>query len=73
MQALKVRQKLEEIISVLPDIKLKEGIDFASYLRDKVPMPSEELAEFKLRPALIVSKDSNNKRLNDGFIESMNA
>ena len=34
----------------------------------KVPMPSEELAEFKLRPALIVSKDSNNKRLNDVII-----
>ena len=40
MQVLKVRQKLEEIISVLPDIKLKEVIDFASYLRDK-----EETAE----------------------------
>jgi len=31
----------------------------------KVPMPSEEFREFKLRPALIVSKDLNNKRLDD--------
>jgi len=34
----------------------------------KVPMPSEKLREFKLRPGLIVSKDSNNKRLNDVII-----
>lgn len=34
----------------------------------KVPMPSEELREFKLRPGLIVSKDLNNKRLNDVII-----
>ncbi len=31
----------------------------------KVPKPSEELREFKLRPGLIVSKDLNNKRLDD--------
>ena len=31
----------------------------------KVPMPSEELREFKLRPCLIVSKDLNNRRLDD--------
>ena len=34
----------------------------------KVPMPSSELKEFKLRPALIVSKDLNNKRLDDVII-----
>jgi mRNA interferase MazF len=34
----------------------------------KVPMPSEELREFKLRPGLIVSKDLNNKRLDDVII-----
>ena len=34
----------------------------------KVPMPSEELKRFKLRPGLIVSKDLNNNRLNDIII-----
>ena len=34
----------------------------------KVPMPSEELRKFKLRPGLIVSKDLNNKRLDDVII-----
>ena len=34
----------------------------------KVPMPSSELKEFKLRPGLIVSKDLNNKRLDDVMI-----
>ncbi|MBI5206512.1 MAG: type II toxin-antitoxin system PemK/MazF family toxin [Candidatus Firestonebacteria bacterium] len=34
----------------------------------KVPMPSEELKEFKVRPGLIVSKDLNNKRLDDVII-----
>ena len=34
----------------------------------KVPMPSEELREIKLRPALIVSKDLNNKRLDDVIV-----
>jgi len=34
----------------------------------KVPMPSKELRKFKLRPALVVSKDLNNKRLNDVII-----
>lgn len=34
----------------------------------KVPMPSEELREFKLRPCLIVSKDLNNRRLDDVII-----
>jgi len=31
----------------------------------KVPMPSEELRKFKLRPGLVVSKDLNNKRLHE--------
>jgi mRNA interferase MazF len=34
----------------------------------KVPMPSEKLREFKLRPGLIISKDLNNKRLDDVII-----
>lgn len=34
----------------------------------KVPMPTAELKEFKLRPGLIVSKDFNNKRLDDLII-----
>ncbi len=35
MQALETKQKLEEIISVLPESKLKAVINFACYLRDK--------------------------------------
>jgi len=35
MSALETKQKLEEIISVLPDSKLKAVIDFARYLRDR--------------------------------------
>jgi len=31
----------------------------------RVPMPSAELGQFKLRPAVIVSKDQNNIRLSD--------
>ncbi|MBC8527368.1 MAG: type II toxin-antitoxin system PemK/MazF family toxin [Candidatus Cloacimonetes bacterium] len=34
----------------------------------KFPMPSEELRKFKLRHGLIVSKDLNNKRLDDVII-----
>ena len=34
----------------------------------KIPMPSSELKEFKLRPGIIVSKDLNNKRLDDVII-----
>lgn len=34
----------------------------------KVPLPSEKLKKFKLRPCLIVSKDLNNKRLDDVII-----
>ena len=35
MSALETKQKLEEIISVLPESKLKAVIDFARYLRDR--------------------------------------
>lgn len=35
MQDLGVEQKLDEIISVLPESKLEALIHFASYLRDK--------------------------------------
>ena len=34
----------------------------------KVPMPSEKLKRYKLRPGLIVSKDFNNERLDDIII-----
>ena len=34
----------------------------------RVPMPSEQLQQFKFRPAVIVSKDSNNERLDDVMI-----
>ena len=34
----------------------------------KVPMPSDEFREFKLRPGLVISKDLNNQRLNDVII-----
>lgn len=34
----------------------------------KVPMPSQELKEFKFRPGLLVSKDLNNNRLKDVII-----
>lgn len=33
-----------------------------------VPLPSEELRTFKLRPGVIVSKDRNNTRLDDVMI-----
>lgn len=35
MQVLEAEQRLEEVISVLPEIKLEEVIDFARYLRDR--------------------------------------
>lgn len=35
IQILKTKEKLEEIISLLPQSKLKEVIDFATYLREK--------------------------------------
>jgi len=34
----------------------------------KVPMPSNEFREFKIRPGLVVSKNMNNQRLNDVII-----
>lgn len=34
----------------------------------RVPLPTVELKEYKLRPGLIVSKDLNNKRLDDLII-----
>ena len=46
MQALKAKQKLEEIISVLPENKLEEVIDFASYLRDREE--AEELLRMQM-------------------------
>ena len=36
----------------------------------KVPMPSDVLRKFKLRPGLVVSKDLNNDRLDDVIIAS---
>jgi mRNA interferase MazF len=34
----------------------------------RVPMPSSAFRQFKLRPAVIVSKDYNNNRLDDVMI-----
>ena len=45
-------------------MKLNRG----SVVLCRVPMPSEELREFKVRPGLIVSKDFNNERLDDAII-----
>jgi len=45
-------------------MKLNRG----SVVLCRVPMPSEELREFKVRPGLIVSKDFNNERLDDVII-----
>ena len=33
-----------------------------------VPMPSTRLAEYKMRPAIVVSKNENNQRLDDVII-----
>ncbi len=46
MQALEAKQKLEEIISALPESKLKEIIDFAGYLRDREE--TEELLRMQM-------------------------
>ena len=46
IQALKTKQKLEEIISLLPESKLKEIIDFATYLREKEE--AEELLRIQM-------------------------
>jgi len=45
-------------------MKLNRG----SVVLCRVPMPSEELRESKVRPGLIVSKDFNNERLDDVII-----
>ena len=34
----------------------------------RLPMPSTELARFKLRPAVVVSKNPNNQRLDDVIV-----
>ena len=47
MQALEAKQKLEEIISLLPESKLKEVIDFACYLRDRDE--AEDLLRMQMR------------------------
>ena len=46
IQILKTKQKLEEIISLLPESKLKEIIDFATYLREKEE--AEELLRIQM-------------------------
>jgi len=43
---LEAKQKLEKIISILTESKLKEVIDFASYLRDKEE--AEELLRMQM-------------------------
>jgi mRNA interferase MazF len=47
---------------------LKVKLNRGNIVLCKVPMPTTELKEFKLRPGLIVSKDFNNKRLDDLII-----
>ena len=47
---------------------LKTKLNRGNIVLCKVPMPSKELRKFKLRPGLIVSKDLNNKRLDDVII-----
>ena len=46
MQPLEAKQKPEEIVSVLPDNKLKKVIDFASYLGDREE--AEELLKMQM-------------------------
>jgi len=47
MRTSEVQQKLDEIISVLSENRLKEVIDFASYLRSKEE--TEELFGMQIR------------------------
>jgi len=49
-------------------ISLKMKLSRGNIVLCKIPMPSLELKVFKLRPGLIVSKDLNNKRLDDVMI-----
>jgi mRNA interferase MazF len=41
------------------------SIQRADVILCRVPMPSTKLTQFKLRPAVVVSKDVNNQRLDD--------
>ncbi|MBI5650255.1 MAG: type II toxin-antitoxin system PemK/MazF family toxin [Chloroflexi bacterium] len=34
----------------------------------QLPLPSTGLAQFKLRPAIVISKDANNQRLDDVIV-----
>lgn len=45
-------------------MKLRRG----SVVLCRIPMPSEQLQQFKHRPAVVVSKNANNDRLNDVVI-----
>lgn len=47
MQFMEAKQELEEIASVLSESKLKEVIDFASYLRDR--KDKEDLLRMQIR------------------------
>ncbi len=47
MRISKAKQKLDEIIGVLSENKLKEVIDFASFLKSK--KETEELFEMQIR------------------------
>ncbi len=46
MRALEAKQRLDEIINLLPENKLKSVIDFASYLKDREE--TEELLRMQM-------------------------
>lgn len=46
MRALAAKQQLDEIVSLLPENKLKSIIDFASYLKDR--QETEELLRMQM-------------------------
>ena len=46
MRALEAKQRLDEIINLLPENKLKSVIDFASYLKDREE--TEELLRIQM-------------------------
>ena len=50
-------------------MKLKRG----DVVLCRVPMPSTEFSQSKIRPALIVSKDLNNNRLDDVIIAPLSS